>query len=448
MGIRTQLSLFFAVTLALGTFSCSSQLNESNPGGDTSGGLKTPPPPSPLPSPSPIVELPDPDNVEADACLPSANHHSNPEKWLKIHNVVGGEIVGSLDQGKTWKEIGRVVFASQGEYWRPTVSPSGVLAFNFARGPSTVFASAVNNLHLRFSDPPGYKLPDDYDAELVEPHGFSIAPADTPESPRIIVTNNPGGTGVFGKEWSPKVGALVFMGDDKKYEPIPYDVAPNPNIVERSYILIKSQEDSEDIEYLDFENKVSGKVMLKVAGQEARQVAKVLKPVEGVGRYVGSEFLQQPGQIRANHLGVFDVGTTDINIDPEIQKPLPKDEATINPLRGGFQVVPSHHFQDRSMQSGGDHAQVYLEVGPIIDPPHLKRYDMGIEGTYPLFKSGIRGGVGVTCFKFVGIDKWFELKHAVQLGKFRTKSGEKLKHLRGYVKDALYRVTAIRVINE
>lgn len=101
------------------------------------------------------------------------------------------------------------------------------------------------------------------------------------------------------------------------------------------------------------------------------------------------------------------------------------------------------------MESGGDHPYVFMVVGPIQDPPNLKRYDMGIEGRYPLYSFGMRAGAGTTYFKFKDDpNTWYELGEAVKLGKFKQNSGKVLKHLRGYIKDALSQVTDIRVTPE
>jgi hypothetical protein len=377
--------------------------------------------------------------------------------WVLIHNSRGGRIVGSHDQGKTWELLGHILVPIQGGIWRPT-EEAGVLAFNFLRGPSNVFASAVNAIHLRFSDPQGYQLPEDPEAPLMAPHGVSLVPQEeltriagdesssSIDGGRTGITDIPGGTGFFGAEWSPKVGSQVYMGDGTQFAPIPYNVAPHSDYPDRSYLLIVTPVAEREIEYVEFENKVDGRVMLKRVLEEPAQVAKVKRPVEGIGRFSGSEYIQKPGVLRANHPGVICIGTTDINTDPDLQNTkIPTEQ--INELRGGFQVVPSHHFQDPSMQNGFDHPFVYLVVGPVQEPAHLKRYDMGIEGTFPLFYQGLRGGLGRTELQFRGDDRWLEISEAVQAGKFKTRNGTVLRHLRGYIKDALVEVTAIRFYN-
>ncbi len=368
-----------------------------------------------------------------------------------VHNVAGGEILGSRDGGVTWVKLGRVMSPISGGVWRPTID-GGVLAFNFLRGDSQTFATAVNAIHLRFSDPAGYQLPEDPEAPLVAPHAVSLMPKKSSTSSgsdtdmtRVALTDIPPGTSLFGPEWSPKVGSKVLMGDGVTFKPIPYDYGPDNKVLERSHILIITERMNPEIESLEFENHAGGKVTLKRAGEDPFQAAKVVQPVSGIGRFEGSEFIPKMGTVRANHPGVFCIGTTDVNLDTEITHPIPAE--LINELRGGFQILPSHHYRDRSMNSGGDHPYVYLVVGPIQDPPHLKRYDMGIDGAYPLFFQGVRAGTGVTSFKFKGDERWYDISDALALGKFKSSDGKVLKHLRGYVKDALAEVTHIRFEN-
>lgn len=365
-----------------------------------------------------------------------------------IENIEKGRVLGSTDGGKSWQEIGQVVVPVKGQVWNPSIE-NGVKAFDFLRGPSNVFATAVNNLHLRFSDPTGYSLPSDVNIPPPIAHGISYSPvenlpADVTTVPkRIGILSNKGGDGVFGPTWSPRVGSAVYQGELSKtqFSPISYIGVVDTQPANANILIVTSQPEAGNrIEMVEFENKTDGRVLVQFGKKSPVAVAKVLKPVEGVGRFSGSEFNAKPGVLRANHAGVICIGTTDINQDASI--PAGSD---INELRGGFQVVPSHHWQDASMNSGGDHAQVYLVVGPLQDPPDLIRYDRGVDGTFPLFNNGLRAGGGQTYVRFAGKDdEWFELDAAVKLGMFKTSEGVVIEHLRGYMKDALRDVRGIR----
>lgn len=371
----------------------------------------------------------------AASCTTAESHR------VFIKNAVNGPIKGSRDGGKTWTTIGKVTRPIMGGYKLPSVD-GGVLAFDFLRGPSSVFGSAVNNLHFRFSDPEGYVLPQDRSIAPPPGHGITLSPFDKfepeVESEFAAQTNIPGGTGIFGKEWSPRVGdpVKVEVKDGAGFNPIPYEFS----VMAGMNLLYVSNTSSCDIESIEFENKADGFVTLKRLGEQPQIVATVTKPVEGIGRFEGSEFVQRPGSIRANHAGVFDIGTTDISTDRFIT-----GNPSVKELRGGFQVVPSFHFSDPSMLNGRDHPFVYMVVEPLIQPAPIQRYDMGIEGSYPLFNKGVRAGMGQTYLKFRNDKKWYELNDAVKRYKFKTDNGAKvIKHLRGVIKDAFLNVTHIQ----
>ncbi len=373
---------------------------------------------------------------------------------LWIENRRGGAILGSRDGGKTWIKIGKITSPINGGLWYPARpnnpgEKGGVLAFNFLRGPSSVFATAVNALHIRLSDPPGYSLPTDLRADLVEPQGVSLFPREEGDnlspsaSSRAAVTDIPGGQGIFGSEWSPKVGSEVLMGDGIRFAPIARDQGPDSRLADRSVILIRTPKAPVgEIEYLEFDNFSGGQVRLKRVGQsQTSVVARVTQGVRGVGRFAGSEYAPKPGVLRANHAGVICIATTDLNT--AIPRPTASDPAE---LRGGFQVVPSHHYADSSMSSGGDHGEVYLVVAPIQGPEVPVRYDSGVEGTYPMFFQGLRAGTGKTYFKFAGSSSWIEMQDALKQGLFRAPGGGKAFFLRGKNFEAFVKVKGIRFV--
>ena len=365
-----------------------------------------------------------------------------------IENRAGGLVRGSKDGGLNWVVLGKVVVPITGGIWLPT-QDNGVLAYNFLRGASNVFASAVNALHIRFSDPDGYKLPEDRKAPLVMPHGVSIYPSDNGEyvppstGSRVATTDMHGGTGLFSYEWAPRVGSSkTFMGDGEHFAAIPYEFGPDATVPSRSNILIVTPKLDRKIEYVEFENKALGRVLVKYSdAAQPEHIAKVIQPVLGNGRFTGSEDIPYPGVIRANHPGVFDFGTTDYNTDPNLPT-----NVDLNDLRGGFQAVPSIHYKDQSMSSGGDHGFVYMVVGPIIDPTNTDRYDSGLEGTAPLFYNGVRAGGGQTYYRFDGAGDYYTIADAVRLNKFKRADGTSVQHLRGVITDTFLHVTNIRYV--
>lgn len=371
---------------------------------------------------------------------------------IHIQNLKGGKIQGSKDGGKTWVHLGKVVAPVNGGVWLPAVD-NGVTAFNYLRGPSGIFASAINNIHIRFSDPKGYTLPTNPKIQPIEARGISISPRESGTKPsldskgrsRSILTNIPGGTSIFSGEWSPRIGSEVVMGKGKSFSSIPYNVGPDSRITSRSELIIITYRAKSEIEYIQFQNMNDGLVSVKRAGEAPVDVARVLKPVKGVGRFIGSGFLKKPGQIRANHAGVIDIGTTDVNTDPALLKSDPLAPTKLEYF-GGIQIVPSFHWNDKAMENAHKSDWVYAVLEPLQSPPTMDRYDQGLEGSYPLFKDGVRAGTGTTYFKFQNDTAWYELSEAQKLGKFKREDGSVVKHLRGHIKDALHLVTDVKVV--
>lgn len=400
-----------------------------------------------------------------------------------IHNVKNGAICGSKDAGKSWTLLGHVLLPIEGGIWKPTQKQFKVYAFNFLRGNSNVFASAINNLHIRFSDPVGYELPRDTKVPPLPAHGVSFAPRemlsgnpldllDEDGKRRCGITDIPGGKGIFSGEWTSRIGASAFMGNGKTFSAIPYDLGPNSADPERSYILILNPNPVQKVEYLEFENKKDGLAFAKFENQDPKPIARVLQAVKGIGRFDGSQFLQRPGQVRANHPGVLDIGTTDINTDPTIPQNInPPAYLNVDNF-GGFQIVPSHHYYDDSMAKNpkGIANEVYLVVGPLDAQGIPQRYDLGLEGTFPLFNGGLLAGNGTTYFQFGEGTEYIELNDAVKLGLFKhtekvktldsngnpvldsngkpvtTDQVVRVDHLRGKILDVLSGVTKIKLV--
>jgi hypothetical protein len=121
-----------------------------------------------------------------------------------------------------------------------------------------------------------------------------------------------------------------------------------------------------DMPYMvEFENRPGGRVTSwSTSGAEV--IARVIRPLGGVGRFEGTLF-QGPGRIRANHSGVIDVSTS------------PYGEI------GGFQIIPwDHALNSKEMQGSWQMTQWM-----IIAHPDGKSM---LGGTSPLFAGGLVPG--------------------------------------------------------
>ncbi len=275
---------------------------------------------------------------------------------LRLHNVANGEIEGSRDGGQSWTLLGRVL--------QPTlkVNRRGFNASKYAQN-ATVCATAVNAIHLKSGQ------------NTAENRGviWSLAPQSDSEAGRVSLqsevspgsfaqTDIAGGSGIFGGPFTPFVGNPITLDAkrDNQLAPLPDNYVPQ--IGDSWTILI--QRPRRYPSEITFENRFGGRVEIRYRGQETRVIGQVLKPVVGVGRFIGSYF-SEVGRLRANHNGVIDVSTS------------PRG------LVGSFQIVPSHHANSPELSYIQTSTQ-WMVVGPVsvLDPTQ--------EGVAPLFSAYLR----------------------------------------------------------
>lgn len=265
---------------------------------------------------------------------------------IRIENQKDGRIEVSEDSGRTWQQVGKVLYPSQ------KVSTFGYQAAAWVR-PGRISASAVNAIHIKTGS-----------AE-VERTIFSLLPKDFLRPPSkyrsflspnsSIYTDIPAGTSIFGGGFSPFVGNLVMLS--KPAEPViimPEGYVPE---VGDTYIILVDKPIKYPLEIV-FENRFGGQITMSYYPSEEAVIGEVLMPVVGVGRFEGSKYVD-PGRIRANHAGVIDVSCSPIG------------------SWGGFQIVPALHGQEmkyvRKMTQ-------WMVIGPV------DASDPSIEGMAPFFK--------------------------------------------------------------
>lgn len=279
-----------------------------------------------------------------------------PEAWaetvemfrIRIRNRTGGAIEGSQDHGATWQMLGKVL--------RPVsaVNQKGYTASKWAED-GCVAATAVNGIHVKVCT----------NAEDGRGVIFSLVPVEFSEGftagaakgNSSLLTDIPGGTGIFGGGWSPLVNNRVFLSRNDTLKPITPDYAPS----EGDVLVIVVKQPAKYPRSIEFENRFGGLITIRYWGEKPRVIGTVLRPVLGVGRFEGTRFAR-PGRIRANHCGVIDVSTS------------PYGEV------GGFQIVPANHAMSPENWYIRRHTQ-WLVVGPV------SALDRSWEGTAPLFSS-------------------------------------------------------------
>jgi hypothetical protein len=220
--------------------------------------------------------------------------------------------------------------------------------------PGSVCASAVNAIHMLVSTEKGKGrtlsiIPKD-----------TIAPAAGPGA-AVLLSTKPGG-GIFGA-WAPTVGSKVFVRKPDGKEAL---LAKGMIPASGDTLIIRVEKNL--LPYMvELENKPGGRVV-SWSGNGPSLIARVIKPVAGVGRFGGTLF-QRVGALRANHSGVIDFSTS--------------PEGKI----GGFQIIPwDHALHSKEMQGAWDLTQ-WLIIGPV-DGKSM----MG--GSFPLFCGALAPGPG------------------------------------------------------
>jgi hypothetical protein len=223
----------------------------------------------------------------------------------------------------------------------------------------SVAATAVNAMHIKV-------------AQARHAVIFSILPGELGEdgpagsyrdAAASLLTDLPAGTGIFGPEAAPRIGDSLFLEAFPGGELTPWPEGRPPRIGDRIVVLCQRPLASPD--YVEVENSWGG-LVTAVRGQSREVMARVYRPLGGVGRFGGTVF-QGPGKIRANHPGVLCVSTS------------PAGEL------GGFQLVPAFHANAPTL-TYVKATTAYLVVGPA----NLE--DPGLEGRGPLFLGNFRPG--------------------------------------------------------
>jgi len=275
---------------------------------------------------------------------------------VRVHNIANGDIEGSRDEGKTWQVLGHVL--------QPTmkVNRRGFNASKYA-APATIAATAVNAIHLKASQ------------NVEENRGviWSLSPRADTEAGRVSLqsevspgssafTDIAGGTGIFGGPFTPFIGNPIFLDNDRNniLAPLPADYVPKLG----DSWTIQIRRPRKYPREIVFQNRFGGLITIQYRHEEPRVIGQVLKPVIGIGRFIGSYFAEE-GRLRANHNGVIDISTSPRGVV------------------GSFQIVPANHANSPELSYVLTSTQ-WMVIGPVsaIDPSW--------EGAAPLFSAYLR----------------------------------------------------------
>ncbi|MDF2441075.1 MAG: hypothetical protein JWN98_2059 [Abditibacteriota bacterium] len=281
---------------------------------------------------------------------------------LRIHNTQNGVIEGSRDGGQTWTAVGRVS--------QPTikVNPRGFTASKYGP-PGRVVATAVNALHFKAGQ------------NTKENRGviWSLSPAATTSAGRVSLqsevspgsscfTDIPGGRGIFGGPFTPFVGNPIMLDNDRNNVLKPLPDSYVPKLGDTWTVLIERPRRYP--REIVFENRYGGLITIQYRGSAPKVIGSVLRPVIGVGRFIGSYFSER-GRLRANHNGVIDIAT------------VPPETTGTRGRVGSFQIVPANHAMSPETHYIRELTQ-WMVVGPV------SALDPSWEGTAPLFSQFLR----------------------------------------------------------
>jgi hypothetical protein len=216
--------------------------------------------------------------------------------------------------------------------------------------PGTVCASAVNAIHLLVSKEQGKGRT----ISILPEH--TVAPAAGESS--FVSIRSPAGTGLFGGYAPPTGSRVSIRSASGRVAPLGPETVPA-----KGDIIVIEYVEAEHPYLVDIENRPGGRI-IAWDSKGPSIIARVLRPLAGVGRFGGTQF-QGIGRIRANHPGVIDVCTS---------------------LRGdigGFQILPFTHSKSSEMVSAWDMTQ-WLIVAP--------ESRTSLEGHAPLFLGSLIPG--------------------------------------------------------
>ncbi|MDD3925798.1 MAG: hypothetical protein PHT33_03975 [bacterium] len=281
---------------------------------------------------------------------------------IRVVNQKGGPVEVSSDGGEKWVRAGSVIHPAT------TNNRNSFSAGRWAAG-GCVAGVATHSIHIKVGHLPATA------GGMERAMLISLVPGEFRDmstgvmvrraSSSCIVTDIAAGSSIF-RSFAPFVGNRVFLEVGGAPAPIPDNYLP----VSGDVLLMIVEAPARYPREIVFENKAGGAITSVYDDGSSEEVARVVRPVSGIGRFEGTSWAG-PGRVTSNHPGVITVSTA-----PFSRQTLLADELSDFAVesRGGFQIVPWDHARDSRL----DGSQ-WMTVAPLNedDPP--------IGGRYPLF---------------------------------------------------------------
>lgn len=293
--------------------------------------------------------------ADVSSCAVPQDEPSRELYRIRVLNQKNGAIEVASAGSDEFHRVGSVTAPAR-------TSARGFLASIYAE-PGTIAATAVHGIRIKVAGVKNCHLQDTRLISIV-PAEFSVIPkgfGGHVSGTSGICTDIPAGEAIF-RNLSPFVGNRVFVVRGGRTEPLPHGYVPRVGDRLTIVVMVPRKYPIEIV----FENKTRGRV-LAVYGDTNTEIATVVRPVKGVGRYDATGYTGI-GRVNTNHTGVITISTAPI-------APGKKDGSSIE-TRGGFMIQPSRHALESK-----ETAQVMV-VAPASSGAWL-------EGSPPLFSGYI-----------------------------------------------------------
>lgn len=261
---------------------------------------------------------------------------------LRIPCEAGGIARAVMPDG-TVVDLGKVTMTPVTTNW-PAYTASKWCA------PATVCATAVNAVHMLVN------VEEDRGRILSLVPAVTVAPAAAAGA--FFSLDMPAGTGIFGG-FAPLVGSAVTILGREGERPLDGVPAGGETLIIRSTLPRRPHD-----WMVDIENRPGGRVIVWEP-EGPRVIARVMRPIGGVGRFGGTQF-QEGGRIRASHAGVIDIATS------------PRGEV------GGIQIMPLIHALTSPEMASAWKMTQWMILAPLPGEE--------LAGTAPLFKNAFVPG--------------------------------------------------------